>query len=220
MTRWVALAVAAVFLAGCSMFGNRSGTEQPAYQVLESLGEGMEVRRYAARLAAEVEVAADDAEDGRNAAFRLLFKYITGSNRAQTEIAMTAPVETEAAGQETEGQEIAMTAPVETVQNGAGTAEKTRTRFFLPASFTPESAPQPTDDRVRLVTVPAETLAVVRFSGSWSNENFAAEESRLLAALEDTPWRAAAPPVAFRYDPPWTLSFLRRNEVAVLLAER
>lgn len=212
MTHWALLAFSAVLLSGCSLFGVRSGTEQPAYQVLEQLDDSIEVRRYGERLAVEAAVDAESDEEGRNAAFRLLFAYITGANVAEADIAMTAPVATEAAG-----AEIAMTAPVETTSGPDGAY---RMRFFLPASYGRESAPAPTDPRVRLVPVPAETLAVVRFSGSWSDEAFATEESRLLAALDSSAWRAAAPPVAFRYDPPWTLAFLRRNEVAVALAER
>ena len=212
MTRWALMAFSALVLSGCSLFGVRSGTEQPAYQVLEQLDDSIEVRRYGERLAVEAAVDAESDEEGRNAAFRLLFAYITGANVAEADIAMTAPVATEAAG-----TDIAMTAPVETTSGPDGAY---RMRFFLPAGYSRESAPLPTDPRVRLVPVPAETLAVVRFSGSWSDAAFATEESRLLAALDSSAWRAAASPVAFRYDPPWTLAFLRRNEVAVALAER
>ena len=214
MSRTLCVLVTAVVLAGCTVFGIRSGTEQLPYEVVERLTDGIEVRRYGSRLAAEAAIDADGDEEGRDAAFRLLFAYITGANRAEAEIAMMAPVATEAGG----GEEIAMTAPVETVAD-AGDGPY-RMRFYLPAGYDPSSAPAPTDPRVRLVEVPAETLAVVRFSGSWSETAFAAAERRLMAALDDADWTADGKPVAFRYDPPWTLSFLRRNEIAVALAER
>lgn len=207
MLRLAVTVAAASLLAGCSFFGVRSGTEQPRYEVVEDLGEAVEVRRYGPRLAAEVEVEATDAEEGRNAAFRILAAYIFGENRAAQEIAMTAPVEV--AG---EGREIAMTAPVETATDGSG---RLKMRFFLPSDLTEASAPRPTDPRVRILTVPAQTLAVRRFTGGRGAAAVEAEEARLRAALEGVGWRPVGEAVAFFYDPPWTLPFLRRNEVVL-----
>ena len=39
-------------------------------------------------------------------------------------------------------------------------------RFFMPADKTMESLPAPNDAAVKLVTVPAETVAVRRFTGN------------------------------------------------------
>jgi hypothetical protein len=36
----------------------------------------------------------------------------------------------------------------------------------------------------------------------------------LNAALDSSPWKPAGPVQAWFYDPPWTVPFLRRNEVA------
>lgn len=207
MLRLAGAFVAASLLAGCSFFGVRSGTEQPRYEVVEQIGEAVEVRRYGPRLAAEVTVEAADPEEGRNAAFRILAAYIFGDNRAAQEIAMTAPVEV--AG---EGREIAMTAPVETASDGSG---RLTMRFFLPSDLTEATAPRPTDPRVRLLTVPAQTLAVRRFTGTRGTAAVEAEEARLRAALEGAAWRPDGEAVAFFYDPPWTLPFLRRNEVVL-----
>lgn len=213
MLRWAAFLSGTILLAGCSVFGIRSGTEQPAYQVVAELGEAVEVRRYGPRLAAEVEVEAGDEGEARNAAFRILANYIFGDNRAQEEIAMTAPVEI---AKESEGETIAMTAPVETVR-GDG---RLTMRFFLPAAFTEANVPRPTDPRVRILTVPGETLAVRRFTGWHGPDDVEAEEARLRATLDDAAldgavWRPAGEAVAFFYDPPWTIPFLRRNEVAL-----
>ena len=209
-TRAITLLLAGMLLAGCTAFGIRSGYEGPAYEVVESRGEAVEIRRYAPRVAAEATVEARDAETGRNAAFRLLFDYITGANRRDQEIAMTTPVET-AEG----GEEIAMTTPVETSESDSG---RVRMRFFLPATTSAEGPPQPLDPRVSIVTLPEETLAVLRYSGSRSQVKVADKTGELLRALGETDWRPVAEPVAKFYDPPWTLPFFRRNEVAVAVS--
>jgi hypothetical protein len=212
MRRAVLSALSTAVLTGCSLFGVRSGYEEPRYEVTLRLDDAVEVRRYAPRLAAETVVSGPDEKAARGDAFRILFDYISGANRAQQRVAMTVPVETAA-----EGEQIAMTAPVETAPAAEGGYAM---RFFLPASYTPASAPQPSDPRVRIVPVPAATVAVLEFTGSTSTERVAGEQQRLLRVLEGSPWRPTGSPVALFYDPPWTIPFLRRNEVAVAVAER
>jgi hypothetical protein len=210
--RWILGPLGAVVLSGCSVFGIRSGYEQPAYEVVDRVAGGIEVRRYGPRLAAETTVEEADADTSRSAAFRILAAYIFGANRPKTEVAMTAPVEVDS-----RPRKIAMTAPVETAEAGEG---RTVMRFFLPRSLTLATAPEPNDPRVRLVTVPEETLAVLRFTG-WRDADAVAERSeQLLSALEGSAWRPLATPVGLFYDPPWTLPFLRRNEVAVAVGRR
>lgn len=208
MRRILVMLASTIFLAGCTVFGVRSGTEEPRHEVLARLEPDIEIRSYGRRLAAETEVAAANEEASRNAAFRPLFDYISGENRAAAKIAMTAPVAVESA----QAEKVAMTAPVVT---SAAEPGRYTMRFFLPASYTLETAPQPTDPRVHLVEVPAETLAVLRFSGTPTQSAVEARKAELLARLGPSAWKAAGEPVAFFYDPPWTVPFLRRNEVAV-----
>jgi hypothetical protein len=212
MLRKPAAALAAVLVAGCSVFGIRSGTEQPVYRVVERLGDDVEIRRYGPRTAAETVARGGTEQEQRGRAFGVLFDYISGANQAKGEIAMTAPVATEE-----RSEKVAMTAPVATTPfEGDGLAM----RFFLPDSYTLASAPEPTDPRVQLVEVPAQTLAVVRFSGSWDEAALAARERQLLRALEGSDWRANGTPFELFYDPPFALPFLRRNEVAVPVEPR
>ena len=213
MKKVMTLALAGLLLAGCTAFGIRSGTEAPAYEVVERQHETLEIRRYAPRVAVEATVESRDTEDGRNDAFRLLFDYITGANREAAEIAMTTPVESGAAGDKP-GAEIAMTVPVETTEAEPG---QMRMRFFLPAAHS-AAPPQPLDPRVSTVTLPEQTLAVLRFSGSRSEARIAEKTTELLVALRDTAWQPVGEPVAQLYDPPWTLPFFRRNEVAVAVS--
>lgn len=205
MSRRLLSLLAALTLGGCSLVGIRT-EEQPPYTVAESLGGGVEVRAYGPRLAAETIVAADGTDGAQGQAFRTLAGYIFGANRAEERIAMTAPVET-ASG----AREIAMTAPVETAESADGLTM----RFFMPAGFTRATLPEPTNERVRLVEVPGATLAVLRFTGRGTPSAVAERQDELKLALAGTPWRVAGEPVALFYDPPWTIPFLRRNEVAI-----
>ena len=206
MVKWLAALASAMLLAACSVVGVRDGTETPRYDVIGRVGD-VEIRRYAPRLAAETVVDGEE-EAARSAGFRRVAAYIFGENRAKATIAMTAPV-----AQSSDGSaKIAMTAPVAAQPAGDG---KFVIRFFMPAEYTRDTLPEPMDDTVRIVTVPEETMAVHRFTGSRSAAAMAQARELLLRQLQDSPWRAAGEPVDWFYDPPWTLPPLRRNEVAV-----
>ena len=183
--------------------GVRAGTEEPHY-LAEPLTDRVEIRSYGPRIAAETTVVADD-EEARSTGFRRLAGYIFGGNSRQSKIAMTAPV-----GQQSE--QIAMTAPVaqSSTPDGASVI-----RFFMPAKWSLATLPTPCDDAVRLVEVPAETYAVLRFSGDRSPASVAARIEELSQTLREHGLQTSGEPVAWFYDPPWTLPFRRRNEVAV-----
>ena len=88
-------------------------------------------------------------------------------------------------------------------------------RFFMPAKWSLATLPVPDDDAVRLVEVPAETFAVLRFSGDRGPRAIAERTDELLNTLRDKGFEPTGEPVAWFYDPPWTVPFRRRNEVAV-----
>jgi SOUL heme-binding protein len=211
MKRGRSIVVLAPLVAGCTLFGVRSGYEQPPYETVETAGP-VEIRRYGPRLVAQTVVEADDEMSARNAAFRILAAYIFGDNAAKNDIAMTTPVAVEQ-----QSRKIDMTTPVETTAVDGG---RYAMRFFLPSSLTLETAPVPTDPRVQLAVVPENTLAVLRFSGSRRPGAVAERSEELLGALADLNWRPIGRPFTLFYDPPWTLSFLRRNEVAVSVEPR
>lgn len=188
-------------LGACSVVGIRSGTEEPAFTVLDRPG-ALEVRQYGPRVAAETSVDASEVA-ARSEGFSRLASYIFGRNAGSAKIAMTAPVAQEP------GERIAMTAPVS--QDGSVI------RFFLPSGLTVASAPRPLDERVRVVDVPGQTVAVLRFSGSTAPDAVGAHKAELTATLPGTAWVAVGEPFAWFYDPPWTLPPLRRNEVAVVV---
>jgi hypothetical protein len=203
---WRSMSITELFSSALSVFGIGTA-EEPPYQVIDRLGD-VEIRRYGARFAAETTVA-DDGSQAMNRAFFILAGYIFGGNRRKQAIDMTAPVAME------DPQKIAMTAPVATEGNADGGFTM---RFFLPVAITQDNAPEPNDPRVKLVTVPEETLAALRFTGSWSEASLAERKRDLLAALNGSRWSASGKPFTQLYDPPFTIPFLRRNEVAVRLS--
>ena len=167
-------------------------TETTPYEVAGTAGEA-EIRRYPPIVLATVQ----DNDNGGG--FRLLFAYITGANRARDTIPMTAPVITSST--------IPMTSPV---ISGGGMMS-----FMLPAGMAADRVPEPTDDRVRIETVPARELAVVRFSGRARPADVAAAAARLAEELAKAGIAVQGTPFLMRYNAPMTPGFLRRNEVAV-----
>lgn len=203
----LAAVAAALLTSACSTVGVRSGTEEPAFTEVARVG-AVEIRTYGERIAAQT-VVTGSSEAARNRGFQRLAGYIFGGNTARTSIAMTAPVAQAGDGR---SQSIAMTAPV---AQGAVGQDRWTIQFFMPSEYTMASLPVPRDPAVVLAVVPAETYAVLRFSGLGSARAVAEKEAELDAALTGSGWAAAGDPVVWFYDPPWTLPPLRRNEVAV-----
>ena len=204
--------VSALLTTGCSVVGIRTGTEEPRYTVVQTMG-ALEIRQYAPRLAAQTTVSGDEYT-ARGTGFRRLAGFIFGGNHTGASIAMTAPVAQ--AGAQAASSTIAMTAPVGQDQVAPG---QWRIRFFMPAKYTAATLPQPNDPAVQIVTVPAETIGVYRYTGSIGAQATAAADRELLRLLQGSGWVAAGQPVTWFYDPPWTIPFLRRNEAAVPVAK-
>jgi hypothetical protein len=189
---------------GRSLLGNRSGYEEHSYTVLES-DEDFEVRAYAPALVARTVVPPGPRRPENNA-FRRLAGYIFGRNKASVSIAMTVPVI-----QEPESVPIAMTVPV----TGRVTEKGYRMHFVLPSKWTLETLPTPLDPEVELSEIPARTFAVKRFSGIAYAEDLASHLPSLRSWMAHRGLDPTGEPRMAFYDPPWTLPFLRRNEVLV-----
>ena len=200
---------------GCSVVGIRT-TPEPSHEVLLSQS-GMELRQYESQLIAEtfveniVHSMPEDKEQKHfrrsgNQGFRRLAGYIFGGNTSKEEIAMTAPVL-----QEERSEEIAMTAPVLQEERADGWWMA----FVLPEGYTLESAPEPNDSRVSLREVPATRIATLRYSGWNSPEKMAKHEGTLREWLKAEGLEAVGEPRMASFDPPWTLPFMRRNEVQI-----
>ncbi len=215
-TTSIALGAAGGLAAAVGLWGlyQRYTTETVPYTVVAHIGD-TELRRYPPTVLAET-VAEDEHE-----AFRRLFRYISGANEASDDISMTAPVnvsDSESRGDggrandDSDGVSIPMTAPVERTD---APGDGARMAFSLPADYDAESAPRPTDEDVTLVAVPERTLAVRRFSWRPTDERIERETDRLRESLAAADVPTDGEPFYMGYDAPWTLPFLRRNEVAV-----
>lgn len=184
-----------------AIFGFTLGTAEPAYELLARIDDRVEIRQYPARLVAETRNPDHDSASGQ--AFSRLAGYIFGANQERRKMAMTTPVEIGRPVREESG-----------AKSGAMTM-----RFFLPAELTLADLPQPDDAAVTLTQLPPETLAVYRFSGLSDQRNLA-ELAALTATLRSTVWEPNGPPSAYYYNPPWTLPFLRRNELVLPVQRR
>ena len=179
-------------------------TEEAPYTVLKS-DDIFELREYLPQILAEV-IVDGDLEGAGNKAFRPLFRYISGDNRSRSTIAMTAPV-----SQEQQGEKIAMTAPV-SQQPAEG---KWAVSFMMPASYTLETLPVPDDPGITLRPVPARQVAAVRYSGFWSEEKYLLNKEKLEQWIQKNRFTVNGEPVWARYNPPFTLWFMRRNEILI-----
>ncbi len=191
-------------------FGAAFAYEQPKYEIVKKY-EGFELRRYAPYIVAET-VVSGEFDDAGNKAFRILFKYISGDNLKKTEIPMTAPVNQSPIKKS--GEKIEMTAPVEQTPHGK-TADTYVFSFVMPSKYTIESLPVPSEPRIKLRQVKSRLLAALTYSGTWSEERYRQHEAALLRAVKNAGLITIGEPIFARYNSPFTLWFLRKNEVLV-----
>ena len=186
--------------------GKAMATEEPKYSLIEKDG-AFEVRAYDSKLIAEVLLDAE-MSDATSAGFRLLADYIFGNNTAPSgkseKISMTAPVTVE-----NRSEKIAMTAPVAIQSEQKGW----RVWFVMPSHFSLATLPKPNNPLVVIKPIAAKRYAVVRFSGWVDDEKMQAKVKELSAWLAVKKLTSKGQPELARYNPPWTLPFLRRNEV-------
>jgi len=202
---WLVLLVLLVGLAMVESVGR--SIEEPKFTVVLHQG-AFEIRDYQAVVAAEVTVTGDQ-KTAASKGFRLLAGYIFGGNTRHQTIAMTAPV-----AQQRSGENIPMTAPVtQTPSNGAWIV-----RFTMPAGMSLATLPTPDDPRVTLRQIAPTRFAVIRFSGIAGPSNVAANTAKLIDFVAAHHLRTIGPAAIAQYNPPWTLWFLRRNEVMIPLA--
>jgi hypothetical protein len=192
-----------LFLAGCSVMGIRSAKE-PNYQVLNDYGS-IQIRHYPALTVAQTEVNAD-YKNGSREGFQTLASYIFGNNQKHQKLSMTAPVI-----QQQEAVTLPMTAPV--IQEKSGSVWIMA--FVLPEGYSVSSAPVPLDSAVIIKDTPDKKVAVIQYSGSLSEQGIEEKSKELESWLVENGYHVLSPARSAAYDPPWTLPFLRRNEVHI-----
>ena len=202
--------VASIVAAVVSTFGVNMGTEQPRYDVLERIGNNIEIRQYGPWVFAETTIDISKSDDERGGAFRLIAGYIFGANKTRDKVAMTSLVEINSPG-----TKIAATSPVEVNNSGSGLIM----RFLMPSKYSIDRLPEPSDPRVKLKQMPSTTVAALRFSGSTGDPAVSTRTAELVSALQSSKWKTAGPATAFFYNPPWTMPFLRTNEVVIPVSQ-
>ena len=188
--------------------GTLMATEEAKYTVIEA-SEAFELRAYGPKIVAETRVSGS-MDEASSAGFRLIADFIFGNNTAVSgaseKISMTTPV-----AMEPRSEKISMTVPVsmEQVQG------QWRVYFVMPSEYTLDSLPRPNNSAVIIREVPASNYAVIRFSGLAGEDKTATKTGDLLKWLDDRGISPIGKPELARYNPPWTLPFLRRNEVMI-----
>jgi len=183
-------------------------TEEPKFDVVTKDGD-IELRQYAPMVVAETFVDGSQ-DDASSRGFRVIAGYIFGDNKragqSAEKIAMTAPVTIE---KQDASQKIAMTAPVTLEQQG----NRWRVHFVMPSAYKLADLPKPNNAAVTLREIPGRKVAALRFSGFAGEDKVATKTAELRDWIAARGMTAAGAAQLARYDPPWTLPFMRRNEI-------
>ena len=202
--RWIFLAVTGLAGLGTITWSAvASNVETPDYMVSSKSGN-LEIREYGPTIVAEATVEGE-RHQAIQRGFRIIADYIFGNNLSSTKVAMTAPVIQQSS------EKIAMTAPV--IQQAKGTSWNVR--FVMPSKYTIETLPKPVNPQVALIEVPATRFAVIRFSGFAGQVSLDKQEALLRAFMAERSLVAASLPQYAYYNAPWTLPFMRRNEIMI-----
>ena len=179
--------------------------EEPEFISIEKK-DAFEIREYQSKLIAQVLVTGT-FDSASNKGFRLLADFIFGNNKTNEgskKIDMTAPVITHDAS-----ERIEMTAPVISEETERGWYIS----FNMPKQYTKETLPVPNNPEVKIIDVPKEKFAVITFSGLVREKKYAKMLNLLNEEMKKRNIEPKGPPILARYNPPWTLPFLRRNEL-------
>lgn len=177
---------------GPAQSGTYNGLEIPDYQIVETIGD-IEIRQYAPYTEAQI-TRSGSRSIAAGSGFRPLANYIFGGNQSGTKMAMTAPVTQEKAG-------------------SAWTVS-----FVLPSDVTPDAAPVPNAEEIRILERPATEMAVIQFSGRWTQSRLARFEKTLRAQMTSAGLKPVGAPVYMFYNDPFTPPWTRRNEIGLRIA--
>lgn len=194
--------------------------EEPKYRVIETSGN-IELRVYDPKIIAEVEVSGT-LKEASNKGFKLIAAYIFGKNTSRTnndkneKISMTAPVTmqfdtSKSKSKKAISEEINMTAPVSIEQKG----ENWRMHFVMPSKYTLATLPKPNNPAITIRSLAGAKYAVLRFSGLAGKAKVDKKTNELKEWIQRRNIKTIGEPELARYNPPWTLPFLRRNEVMI-----
>jgi hypothetical protein len=87
--------------------------------------------------------------------------------------------------------------------------------FVLPKGYSVSTAPVPLNPAVIIKEIPGKKVAVIQYSGRLSELGIEEKSEQLKNWLTKQGYQVISPSRSAAYDPPWTLPFLRRNEVHI-----
>jgi hypothetical protein len=193
-------------ITSCSLFGVQN-EESVKYKVLVKDGD-FEIREYSSYIVAKTTIEGNYNKSSSKA-FKRLAGYIFGKNKTKINVAMTSPVVVKESS-----QKIAMTSPVEMNQSGSSYTMS----FSMPSKYTIETLPDPIDNNIFFQQVPSQIKATHRFSWFSSKDKNKVKANELRKWLQNHKGYKVSENYSFAgYNPPWTLPFLKRNEIHIEL---
>ena len=159
--------------------------EHIEYDVIEELGDRVEIRQYGnLKLISTVAIDSDSA-------FRNLAGYIFGNNKQNIRLSMTAPV---------------------IMSIGKGFIDMS---FVLPQGYDTHNAPKPERKDILIHEIPPRKVATITFSGYAKGPNSKNNKKKLEEKLNEKGIKTQGDFFFMMYDPPWTPPDIKRNEVAI-----
>ena len=198
-------AVGAALLGGAAYYYFRERSqEEPEFRPLETDGDH-QIRDYPALTVAETLVNGPRRE-ALDQGHRILADYLTAKSRDGDELPMLNPVIQDS------GAPMASDPPLfDDDLEGAW-----RTRFVMPAGRNADDLPD-TPEGVELVELPARKVAVLSFSGRWTDAQLREQEDRLRGWLSKRGVKPRGEPEYAFYNSPMIPGPLRRNEIWLAL---
>ena len=173
------------------------GLDSPAYEVLRKT-DNYEIREYSAYAVASTRIDSNEETSEELMAsgkgFNKLARYILE-------------------GENVEGEKMSMTTPVIT--------DRDTMTFVLPQGRSADQAPTPNNADIAVVNVPKQIVAVREFTGLVTEK----EKAKQRTVLEDALVRDGVgfDNLSFKtlqYNPPYTLPWVRRNEVLLAVTSK
>tara|TARA_Y100000994_G_C15515015_1_gene369164 strand:+ start:95 stop:619 length:525 start_codon:yes stop_codon:yes gene_type:complete len=163
---------------------------EPDYTLLKK-NRNIEIRQYGEYIVAKTTVSLDNGIELENNMFRTLASYIFGRNQ--------------------NSQNIPMTAPVTTFKDN----DNYNMVFYMLNSNNIKDLPSPSGQNITFEKFNLDKCAVISFSWFVNERKIVKYKNKLQKFLDRNGHKAISPFMINRYDPPWTLPFMRRNEILV-----
>lgn len=168
-------------------------SKEPEFSLINKVGD-IEIRNYSPMIIAEVS-ATGGMKEASASGFRMIANFIFGNNRAKNG----------------NPEKISMTAPVVISKS----KNDWSFYFVMPSQYSVDSIPKPNNRQIKIKQVKDRRCAVLRFSGNVNEEKFSSKAQELMNWIKAENLKIIGVPELARYNPPWTLPFLRRNEVII-----